>query len=61
MKLFDEYKNFSEHECPYCQSWYVKIEIHQYDSVEWLEMLYVCLTCHRKWWVQYQLIGIEEE
>ena len=59
MKSLDEYKDFSEHENPFCQGIDINMKIYQYDSVEYLEILYICLHCYKKWWVQYQLCGIE--
>ena len=45
MKSLDEYKDFSEHECPFCKGIDINMKI--------------CLHCYKKWWVQYQLCGIE--
>ena len=43
MKSLDEYKDFSEHECPFCQRIDINMKIYQYDSVEYLEILYICI------------------
>ena len=43
MKSLDEYKDFSEHECPFCQGIDINMKIYQYDSVEYLEILYICI------------------
>ena len=45
MKSLDEYKDFSEHECPFCQGIDINMKIYQYNSVEYLEILYICLHC----------------
>ncbi len=41
MKSLDEYKDFSEHESPFCQGIDINMKIYQYDSVEYLEILYM--------------------
>ena len=47
MKSLDEYKDFSEHECPFCQGIDINMKTYQYDSVEYLEILYICLHCYK--------------
>lgn len=59
MKSLDEYKDFSEHECLFCQGIDISMKIYQYGSAEYLEILYICLHCHKKRWVQHQLCGVE--
>ena len=34
MKSLDEYKDFSEHECPFCQGIDIKMKIYQYALLQ---------------------------
>ena len=49
MKSLDEYKDFSEHESPFCQGIDINMKIYQYDSVGGFNINYVVLRqIHRR-------------